>query len=195
MRLTSTTAALLCLFFSLSPTALGNSEIEVRGGKDDGHGKHNSPCFPFILDNNDCVRGRCKDSHKCELGFSLDPIRLCCVKERYRRGDDGYGDGKGDGGYGQGGDKGKGGKGDGGYGGGKGDGNGNHNGGGYGNGGGDKGKGGKGDGGYGGGKGDGNGNHNGGGYGNGGGDKGQGGGKGQGGKGDGGSRGTRELPP
>ncbi|KAJ7019703.1 hypothetical protein C8F04DRAFT_328926 [Mycena alexandri] len=91
MRLTFTTVAVLYIFFSLSPTALGNSEIEVRGGKGDGHAKDNSPCFPFIFENNDCVRGRCKDSQKCELGFSLDPIRLCCVRQRYRRGDDEYG--------------------------------------------------------------------------------------------------------
>ncbi|KAJ6542847.1 hypothetical protein B0H19DRAFT_1239094 [Mycena capillaripes] len=100
MRFTSSSLAALCLFFSLSSAVLGQSELEARGkddkddygkgGDKDDHDKHKSPCFPFIIEKA-CVRGRCNDSHKCELGFSIDPIRLCCVHQSYRRGEDDYG--------------------------------------------------------------------------------------------------------
>ncbi|KAJ7325525.1 hypothetical protein DFH08DRAFT_968750 [Mycena albidolilacea] len=82
----------------------GNDGGHGNGGYGNGgHGNHgnngghyNSPCFPFIFDKS-CVRGRCNgNSHKCELGFSIDPIRLCCVHQGYGNG--GYGNGNG--GYG-----------------------------------------------------------------------------------------------
>ncbi|KAJ7468754.1 hypothetical protein FB451DRAFT_1177508 [Mycena latifolia] len=107
MRFTSSTAAALFLLFSLSSTALAQSELEARDGRDDGRHRKDDDCIPFFFDNV-CVKGRCQQLRKCELGFSLDPIRLCCVHDRYRRGGDGYGDdgyGRGgkDDGYGRGG--------------------------------------------------------------------------------------------
>ncbi|KAJ6476383.1 hypothetical protein C8R45DRAFT_934963 [Mycena sanguinolenta] len=92
MRFNPSTLAALCVFFSLSSAVVGisDSEIQARdGGKDDRDGHDNrSPCFPFILEAG-CIKGRCSKSHQCELGFSLDPIRLCCVRRNnYRREDD-----------------------------------------------------------------------------------------------------------
>ncbi|KAJ6507503.1 hypothetical protein DFH09DRAFT_1375030 [Mycena vulgaris] len=121
MRFTSSTAAALCFFISLSSAVLGQVELEARdGGKDDHH--RNAPCFPFIFDKG-CVRGRCP--HKCDVGFSIDPLRLCCVRQHHRRGDDRYGGHDGGYGGGKGGDKNDHGH-DGGYGGGKGSDKNNH---------------------------------------------------------------------
>ncbi|KAJ7325532.1 hypothetical protein DFH08DRAFT_968757 [Mycena albidolilacea] len=106
MRFTSPALAALCLFFSLSSAAvLGESELEARGGDGGNYGNggnhgnkggnYNSPCFPFIFEKS-CVRGRCNgNSQKCELGFSIDPIRLCCVRQGYGNGGDGGGHGGG----------------------------------------------------------------------------------------------------